>query len=160
LDADFVLSSELIDEIEGLQPIDEVCGYRAPFVFCVNGRRTRSSVCPPVTFLYRRESGHYTQDGHTQKLELAGRVVSLFAPIVHDDRKSLARWLKSQDRYARLEAEKILKSPRSCLDFPDRIRRLRLIAPVAMWFYCMLIRGGVLDGRAGLYYACQRMLAE
>jgi hypothetical protein len=34
------------------------------------------------------------------------------------------------------------------------------VAPVAMVFYCLIIRGGILDGWAGFYYAFQRALAE
>ncbi len=29
-----------------------------------------------------------------------------------------------------------------------------------MFFYCLLVRGGLLDGRAGVYYALQRAGAE
>ena len=35
-----------------------------------------------------------------------------------------------------------------------------MIAPLAVLFYCLIVRGGVLDGWAGFYYAFQRMLAE
>jgi hypothetical protein len=35
-----------------------------------------------------------------------------------------------------------------------------VIAPLAVVFYCLIVRGGVLDGWAGFYYAFQRMLAE
>ena len=34
------------------------------------------------------------------------------------------------------------------------------MAPPAMLFYCLIIRGGILDGWAGFYYAFQRGLAE
>ena len=32
--------------------------------------------------------------------------------------------------------------------------------PPLMFVYCYLVRGGILDGRAGLYYALQRSAAE
>ena len=48
----------------------------------------------------------------------------------------------------------------SDLSGADRIRRMRVIAPVAVLFYCLIVSGGVLDGWAGFYYAFQRMLAE
>ena len=35
-----------------------------------------------------------------------------------------------------------------------------VIAPPAMFFYCYILRGGVLDGRAGLFYALQRATSE
>jgi hypothetical protein len=129
-------------------------------VFCIRGRKLRSAICPPGTFLFRRNGAEYFQDGHTQKLKLDGRAQPLSSPIFHDDRKSLTRWLDSQKRYARLEAQKLLVSQASSLDFADRIRRLRVLAPLGMWLYCLFVRGAILDGRAGIFYSCQRLTAE
>ncbi len=160
LDADFIVTPALIAEIQSLDPADAVAGYRAPFVFIVKGHELRSAICPPAAFLYRRSWAEYVLDGHTQKLNLKGEVQSLRSPINHDDRKPLSRWFDSQKRYARLEAEKLFKSPAASLDLADRVRRLRIIAPVAMAFYCLIVRGGILDGWPGFYYAFQRMTAE
>jgi glycosyltransferase involved in cell wall biosynthesis len=160
LDADFILSAELINEIKSLQAASDITGFRAPFVFCIYGRRLRSAICPPVTFLYRREHAEYILDGHSQKLKLNGRVEMLCGPILHDDRKSLARWFTSQKRYQQLEARKLLGTPPSQLDFPDRLRRMRFVAPLTAFFYCLIIRGGIFDGRAGWFFAFQRMAAE
>lgn len=160
LDSDFVLSTELVHEIQCLKPTDETRGYSAPLTFLINGSILQSSICPPAIFLYRHGSAHYVQDGHTQKLRITGRVESLSAPIFHDDRKPFRRWFASQKRYARLEAEKLLNTSAAYLDLPDRIRRLCLVAPPAMCVYCLVIRGGLLDGRAGLVYAFQRTLFE
>ena len=35
-----------------------------------------------------------------------------------------------------------------------------VISPLVVFLYCLFIKGCVFDGRAGLYYALQRMLAE
>lgn len=43
---------------------------------------------------------------------------------------------------------------------PDRIRRWIVVAPWLVPIYCLLIRGLLLDGRAGIYYALQRGIAE
>ena len=58
-----------------------------------------------------------------------------------------------------LEASKILTATPGKLNFADRIRRLRIVAPPAVFCYC-LMKGGVLDGWAGLYYAMQRSVVE
>jgi len=160
LDADFVLTAALIEEIKLQQPSAEICGYRAPFTFCINGRNVRSAICPPATFLYRRGHAGYFLDGHTQKLKVNGHIETLTPSILHDDRKSLPRWFDSQKRYAQLEAHKLINASASSLDFADRVRRLRVVAPLAMGFYCLVIRGGILDGRAVLFYACQRVAVE
>ncbi len=160
LDADYVLTTELVDEIGNLDPIDELTGFCARFVYCVYGRRLRSGVYPPVNVLFRKSKAFYRQDGHAHRVVLHGRIGNLRSPILHDDRKPLGRWLKVQSQYTALEARKLLSSDSRSLGWTDRLRRWRIVAPPAMLFYCLLIRGGVLDGWAGFYYAFQRMLAE
>jgi glycosyltransferase involved in cell wall biosynthesis len=160
LDADYILTSKYIEELKALVPASQTNGFQARFTYCINGRRLRSGVYPPVTVLYRRAFAEYSQDGHTQRLKLAGEVDTMQSPILHDDRKPLKRWFESQQRYMALEAKKILASDPGGLGRADRIRRWRVIAPVAVLVYCLLMRGGVLDGWAGFYYAGQRVLAE
>jgi glycosyltransferase involved in cell wall biosynthesis len=159
LDADYILTEDLAAELGALQPAPEISAYRAKFVYCVNGKRLRSGIYPPVTVLYRKSSASYIQEGHTQRLVTAGEIDNLRCPILHDDRKSLTRWLEAQSRYTKLEADKLLSSPESS-SWTDHVRRWRLLAPPAMLFYCLIVRGGVLDGWAGFYYAFQRSLAE
>ena len=60
----------------------------------------------------------------------------------------------------RLEADKLLAMPMSQLGAADRLRRLVVFAPAAMLLYCLFVRGNILDGRAGMYYALQRATAE
>ncbi len=89
-----------------------------------------------------------------------GQTENLTAPILHDDRKPLSRWLISQSNYTKLEAEKLLSLPPGSLSWNDRVRRWRIVAPAAVLFYCLVLRGGILDGWPGFYYAFQRVLAE
>ena len=160
LDADYLLSDELIDELRTLQPGPDVAGYRASFVYCVYGRRLRGSLYPPVTVLYRRDRARYVQDGHTQRVQIDGTVVDLKSPILHDDRKPPASRLASQNRYMKLEAELIHATPWGQLRWPDRIRKLRVAAPLFVLLYCLVLKGGLLDGRAGWFYAFQRLISE
>jgi glycosyltransferase involved in cell wall biosynthesis len=160
LDADYVLSDELIEELRTLAPADDVGGYRANFLYCVEGRPLRASVYPPVTVLYRREGAHYEQDGHTQRVVVKGAVKDLKGPIYHDDRKSLSHWVMAQNRYMELEAGKLLAGDYTTLSFPDRLRRWYVIAPPAMFLYCLLAKRAILDGWPGVYYALQRAFAE
>jgi hypothetical protein len=80
--------------------------------------------------------------------------------IDHDDRKPLARWFSSQSGYARLEAEKLLAADPGALSRQDRLRRKVWIAPWLVAFWCLVVKRCALDGRAGLYYTFQRVLAE
>src|SRR2546428_1996627 len=89
LDADYMLTPEFVNELKLLKP-DSVNGYRAKFTYCINGRPLRSGVYPDVTVLYRRAAGRYVQDGHTQRVAIEGRVVTLDSRILNDDRKPLS----------------------------------------------------------------------
>lgn len=160
LDADYILSAEFLRELGQLQPDNTAVAYRANFIYCINGRELRSGIYPPVTVLYRREAAAYVQDGHTQRVAVDGPIKELRAPIFHDDRKSLTHWFKAQARYTELEAQKLIAADRDKLGFADRLRRWRFIVPPAMLVYCLIIRGGILDGWAGFYYAFQRTMVE
>ena len=158
LDADFVLTDAVSQEIQALQPAGDVSGYWASFTYCIDGTPLRGAAYPPVVVLYRRSRGRYVQDGHTQRVQVTGRVLALTHRIHHDDRKPLAHWLSSQARYMQLEAEKLTTA--SSLGLVDRVRQWIVIAPPAMFLYCYLVRGGILDGRAGVFYALQRATSE
>jgi glycosyltransferase involved in cell wall biosynthesis len=160
LDADYIVPSDLSTELQSLQPDDATDGYRASFVYCISGRRLHSGIYPPVTVLYRRAAANYIQDGHTQRVSLAGRIEDLRSPMLHDDRKPLSRWFQSQAHYTKLEAQKLRATSAAELPFVDRMRRWPLVVPPLTLFYCLFIRGGILDGWAGFYYAFQRTLAE
>jgi glycosyltransferase involved in cell wall biosynthesis len=160
LDADYILTDALVEEMVALDPAPELCGYKTQFIYCMSGRPVRGTLYPPVTTLYRRASGHYQQDGHTQRLQLAGRRGDLRARIMHDDRKPLSRWLRSQEQYAGLEADFLLGKSGSELNLQDRLRRMLIVTPWLVPLYCLTVRRGLLDGLPGVYYALQRGVAE
>ena len=77
LDADYILSSALVDEIASLSPGTSISGYRVGFRYCVFGRPLSATLYPPVIALYRRERAHYVQEGHTQRVVVDGTVEDL-----------------------------------------------------------------------------------
>jgi glycosyltransferase involved in cell wall biosynthesis len=160
LDADYVLTDDFVDEMKLLRPNAAIHGYSASFRYCLNGTSLRSGIYPPVTVLYRRAAATYEQDGHTHRVRLDGQVRNLEARVLHDDRKPLMSWFNSQAGYTELEAQKLLTSKASHLEWPDRIRRLCLVAPPIVFIYCLFLRGGIFDGWAGIQYALQRTVAE
>jgi glycosyltransferase involved in cell wall biosynthesis len=159
IDADFVLSEELIAELKGLRPPQGTDAYRAALRFYLGGKQLRFSLLPPLTVLYRHRGTTFSEDGHAYRVNVQGNVGALSGTIVHDDRKPLRHWLNAQQGYAQLEADKLRSARVNSLNLADRIRRLRIVAPVAIFCYC-LMKGGILDGWAGLYYAMQRSFAE
>jgi glycosyltransferase involved in cell wall biosynthesis len=160
LDADYELSDELIRELVSLTPLDSVDGYRARFVYRIYGRPLSGSLYPPRTVLYRKEKASYQQEGHTQRVVLEGQISRLNGVIYHDDRKPLARWMTSQQRYARDEAEYLLDAPLGALRRTDRIRLMGWPAPIGVLFYTLIAKGCLFNGWPGWYYALQRTTAE
>lgn len=160
IDADYVISEELIKEIGSLSEGADVSGFKANFVYCIHGRKLRGSIYPPRVVLYRSREGVYRNEGHGHRIGLSGKIVPLRHPIYHDDRKSLSLWLGSQQRYAGKEADYLLSARRAALSRTDRIRRTGWIAPLAVFPYVLFWRGCIRDGWAGWYYALQRLLAE
>lgn len=160
LDADYVLTDELIEEIRRLEPQDSINAYWVRFKYCVFGKPLRGSLYPPRQVLYRREKARYEDDGHTQRVRVKGEAARLSAFILHDDRKSLSRWLSSQDQYMIRETEKLRQTPAPQLGFSDRLRRNKILVPYIVLVYCLIIQRGIFDGWAGWYYALQRVLAE
>jgi len=160
LDADYLLTERLVDEIAALSPDADTAGYRASFRYCIHGKPLSGSLYPPVIVLFRHAKGNYEQHGHTQRLKLDGEVVPLSVQIHHDDRKPLSRWFDAQIRYTSLEADHILMTPHKELRLIDRLRKLGWVAPLLVLPYTLLMKRCLLDGWLGWYYSLQRLLVE
>jgi hypothetical protein len=161
MDADYLLTDELVKEMGGLDPEGEgVSGYVISFVYCVFGKPLRGTLYPASKYLFDLQKVHCIQDGHAHRHLVDGEVRRLSGKILHDDRKSLSRWLRSQDGYMQIEKDVIRGTPWRGLSWSDRVRKLRVVSPFLIFAYVLFVKGVVLDGKAGLYYALQRMLAE
>jgi len=160
LDTDYLLPPALVEEIAHLEPPAPVAGYRAAFRYCVNGRPLSGTLYTPVVVLYRRDKAKYVQAGHTQRVVVDGDTADLKGQIDHDDRKPLNRWLSSQQRYAKLEAEHLLRSPRTTLRSTDKIRLTGWASPLLVFFYTLIWKRCIFDGWPGWFYVMQRTLAE
>lgn len=160
LDADYELSDAFVSELEALAATSEDTGYKAAFVYRIHGHALRGTLYPPRTVLYRVDGARYENEGHGHRIRLQGRVSNLEGVIYHDDRKPLSRWLGSQLKYAAREAAHLLETPRDRLGRVDRVRLMGWPAPILVLGYVLLAKGAILDGKAGWFYAFQRLLAE
>lgn len=160
LDADYVLSRGFLEALATFTPETAVAGWRVPLRYCIGGKPIRGSMLPPRVCLYRRELATYTDDGHGHRVSIDGHVADFPAPILHDDRKPLGRWLASQQRYLRQEHHKLQTTPADRLSRFDRWRLRGWLMPLLVLPYCLVLRGGLLDGWRGWYYAYQRLYAE
>jgi glycosyltransferase involved in cell wall biosynthesis len=160
LDADYELSDGLVTEFHSLRPDAATAGYRARFVYRIYGQPLRGTLYPWRTVLYRKDKASYRNEGHGHRVVVVGEILPLSEVIFHDDRKPLARWFASQQRYARQEADHLLASDRNSLGRTDKIRLAAWSAPIAVFIYTLILKGCLLDGWPGWYYALQRLLAE
>lgn len=158
LDADYFVPDALAEELRALAPPPHVTAYKAAFTYAVHGRPLRASLYPPRIVLLRRDRARVWQDGHAHRVTTDGDTGELTTRIVHDDRKSFARFVERQRRYMREEAAK-LRSARS-LPLSGRVRRLVFVAPFAVLVHTLFVKRVILDGRAGLAYAWERFVAE
>ncbi len=190
LDADYILSEELVRELSQLSttafsadspspnsigrgikcegsesplsslPSSSTVAFAARFRYCILGRPLRASLYPARTVLYRKEKARYRNEGHGHRVEIDGLVSLLSGWIDHDDCKPLGRWFGDQVRYATQEAEHIQRTPAAELNLPDRIRKKIIFAPFLVFTYTLFGKGLILDGWPGWYYVMQRTLAE
>lgn len=161
MDADYVLDDELMAFFKTFDPQQHVeSGFETRFKYAIFGKPLLGTLLPNRKVLYRRSLARYINDGHSHQVQIEGKIGILPGYIHHDDRKSLSRWLWAQDRYAKLELEKFGSALGSPSRFNDWVRKQIILAPFLVFFYCLFVKGGILDGRRGWYYAFQRMLAE
>lgn len=160
LDADYVVTAELKDEISQLQPAATVSGFRIGFDYFELGTKLRKSLYPPLIVLFRTTRGRYLQHGHRMVLDLDGKCGDLRSRLRHDDRKSMDRWIASQRKYARLEADRLEQLGWFECRWRDRLRKMIVIAPWAVPAFCFVALGLWRDGRAGWQYVKGRAIAE
>jgi glycosyltransferase involved in cell wall biosynthesis len=157
LDADYQLTEALILELAQLDPDAPVSAYRIRFAYSIFSHPLVSSLYPPNTILLRRSCFSVRDEGHTERWEVTGPVAPLRGRIIHDDWKPAGQWLVAQASYMQREIEWITAGQSGL----TRWLRLRPpLMPIAVFLYCLFGKGLILNGRAGLFYALQRAVAE
>lgn len=160
LDADYFVPAAFVDELRELEPAPGVRAYRGAFQYAVGGKPLRASLYPPRIVMLHREHATVWQDGHAHRVAADGDVGTLSTKIIHDDRKSFARFVERQKRYMREEAEKLRQANPLSLTAAGRVRKLIVIAPLAVVFHTLFVKGLILDGVPGLKYTWERFVAE
>lgn len=160
LDADYCVPLSMTDELRALDPAPDVHAYRGSFLYAVNGKPLRASLYPPRVVLLHREHARVWQDGHAHRVLVDGKTGELATRITHDDRKPFARFVARQRKYMREEAEKLRTTDPRALSLPHRVRKLIVVAPLAVVLHALFWKGLILDGMPGLRYAWERFVAE
>ena len=157
LDADYEVTEALKVELSRLDADAAVDAYRISFDYAIFGRKLISSLYPPNTILLRKGRFSVRDKGHTEAWTVQGPVKNLKARIVHDDRKSTEQWMLSQGRYMRRELAHLRAGGSGLRAW---LRLSPPLMPLVMFFYCLFVKGLILNGRAGIFYALQRLIAE
>lgn len=160
LDADYFVPPQFVDELRALEPPAGVRAYIAPFTYAIRGRRLRAALYPPRVVLLHREHCKVWQDGHAHRVLVDGKSARLQTRIVHDDRKSFSRFVARQRKYMQQEAEKLRAADPRSLNPASRIRKAIVVAPFAVVFHALFVKGLILDGWPGLIYTWERFVAE
>jgi glycosyltransferase involved in cell wall biosynthesis len=157
LDADYEVTEALKVELSRLNADATVNAYRISFDYAIFGRKLISSLYPPNTILVRKGQFSIRDRGHTEEWTVYGPVANLKARILHNDWKSIEHWVSSQGRYMRREISHLRESGSGVRSI---LRLSPPLMPLATFLYCLLVKGLILNGRAGMYYALQRFIAE
>ena len=157
LDADYQVSGALVSELAQLDPNAPVSAYRIRFDYAIFSHKLVSSLYPANTILLRKNMISVRDKGHTEAWDVEGPIATLSGSVIHDDWKPTGQWLSSQARYMQRELE-WLRVGKGGL-----VRWLRLrppLMPIVTFIYCLFGKGLIISGRAGIFYALQRMIAE
>jgi glycosyltransferase involved in cell wall biosynthesis len=160
LDADYVLTDEFIAETKAYVASGDKSAYETKFSFLVFGKPLLKDNTTPRPVLFKRADCRYFDDGHTQRLKIDGPTGMYKSFILHDDRKSLSRWLSNQDGYAIKEAKKLLAVSNEPLPMSGKIRKTKILAPFIVFFYSLFVQGLIFNGWRGWHYTLQRTMVE
>lgn len=157
LDADYQLSASLIAELAQLNPDADISAYQVDFDYAIFSIRLTASLYPPKTIILRQGRFSVEDKGHTETWIVKGRTAKVDARVVHDDWKRTDRWIAEQVRYMRRELNQLRVTD---LGWASWLRCRPPLMPMAVFLYCLFGKRLILNGRAGLFYALQRMVAE
>jgi glycosyltransferase involved in cell wall biosynthesis len=157
LDADYQVSDALTAELARLDPNAAVSAYRVRFDYAVFSRKLLSSLYPSKAILLRKGCFSVWDKGHSDAWDVQGHVVTLNGTIIHDDWKPISHWLSGEAQCLQRELDWIRARKAGLVRW---LRARPPLMPIAVFLYCLFGKGLILNGRAGLFYALQRMVAE
>lgn len=157
LDADMATPQAFCDELQNDFLPGQYTGGITPFTYHMFGRPMTGSIYPAQLRVFRPGAVKVTQHGHTQVFSQETAAYQFKAPLIHDDRKPLERWVSSQLSYSRLEAQRL--AAESSSRWRDRLRRWGIMPPV-VGALAYLRAGGPLGGAAAKRYAYERATFE
>ncbi len=129
LDADYEVPSSFVEELATRFATGDFAGGVAGFEYRIHGRPLMGSVYPPKLVVFRPHDVRISQPGHTQEFATDGPIYRFEQRLVHDDRKPVDRFVRSQLEYSRLEASRLFTG--ESRRWQDALRRKGLMPLVA-----------------------------
>jgi glycosyltransferase involved in cell wall biosynthesis len=157
LDADMQVPTPFLAELESKFLPGDFNGGMVAFEYSYYGYQLSGSLCPPQLRLFRRSLVRIGQSHHTQEFTVEGGIYRFKSPLIHDDQKSIERWLSSQLAYQTLIEKSLFNGGRK--RFRDLLRRLGIMPPL-IGALAYIKAGGPLRGAAAARYAYERSLSE
>ncbi len=175
LDADERVPAALAQEIGQVisDPQNTHAGFWLKFRNYFTGRWLKYGGVYPtwVLRLFKRRAARFEDRPMNEHVILEGEAGHLKQPFDHQDRRSLSDWIAKHNHYADLQAEEYLRDqmgefsdslpPRLFGSQAERKRWIRLrvwnrlpllFRPFVFFFRNYFLKGGFLDGKAGLIY--------
>ena len=171
LDADERLTEELKREIsEVLKTSPEKNGFYIKRRFIFMGRCLKhGGLYPKVLRLFRYKFAEYIPVGDVEYAKVKGKVGLLKNDMVHEDKKSISRWIEKHNRISERAAKQYLNRGGSLLEKQERDGEIEggrhiwvkesvwekiplLLRPSVTFLYQYVFRLGFLDGLEGLIY--------
>ena len=178
LDADEWVTPELAKEVCSASRVDRYAGYYIPRKNIFLGRLLKHAWWYPdyQMRLFRADKGRYEERLVHEHVLLDGEEGFLKQALMHENLKGIDAFMERHIRYARLEAEEILRHRRGEIEgqrggrlfgsWPDRRRALKLKVwyrlpgrPAIRFFWMFLVKRGFLDGKQGRIY-CQLIATQ
>ena len=170
LDADEQVTDRFVSELETTLETTKYVGFWLTYDNCFMGRPLRFGVPQRKLALFKRDAGEYERINEDQwsRLDMeihehpvvSGPVGTIGARILHDDYKSLSKFIGRHNEYSDWEARRFLEMRNGVTKRPMTQRqRVKYALLRSRWFgalyfvYTYFIRGGFLDGRSGFDYA-------
>lgn len=179
LDADERFTPEVVKEIAAVISADPPeAGFHVPSKLMFMGRWLKRAGGYPTyqMRLFHRRRMRFADHGHGQREHTDGAIGRFEAPYLHYNfSKGLDEWFEKHNRYSRLEAEQTLRSLEPIgaslrgLFSADGVRRRRAMKslgyrlpcrPLLVSMFMLVVKRGVLDGRAGRTYIAMRRAYE
>ena len=152
IDADEEVSPELAAEMQALLAGDPACdAYRIPRLNHFLGRPLRhGGYWPdPKLRLFRRGAARFEERAVHESMQAEVRVGQLKAHLIHHCYPTMEEYIEHMNRYSTQGAEMLVAEGRARAGWTWLMWNA-VLNPAATFIYNYVVRGGFLDGRAGL----------